>query len=171
MTNTKTMNQVRGKQNRMIGQLMETIIDGSCRWYRNHNIAIIEKTPEPMKVIRPLKGTQFICCFLKKAQPDYKGTIKGGQTIVMEAKHTDKDRIESKRVSEQQQESLENYRQMGAITYILVSFRLEHYYMIPWVIWKNMKEAFGRNYVMEEELKGYKVPYKNGIIRFLQIED
>lgn len=39
---------------------------------------------------------------------------------------------------------------------------------IPWDVWKNMKELFGRKYVREEDLKEYQVTAgSNGLLRLL----
>ena len=86
--------QITGKQARVAGNYFENMISASCEYYRDRGIAKIEKTPEPMKPLgaKNRKG-QFLACYTKQAQPDYGGTLKGGQSIYFEAKHTDDDRI------------------------------------------------------------------------------
>lgn len=70
--------QIRGKQARLAGSYFEAMISGSCDYYLDRGLAKIEKTPEPMKPLGPknYKG-QFLACYTKQAQPDYKGTLKG----------------------------------------------------------------------------------------------
>ena len=62
---------------------------------RKKGISVIEKTPEPMRVLKPYdrKRGQFICCFAKQAQPDFKGILMDATMVLFDAKHTDKERI------------------------------------------------------------------------------
>ena len=63
-----------GRRSRAAGGAWEELLEASCRHYRLKGAAEITKTPEPMKPIGPknAKG-QFLACYTKKAQPDYKG--------------------------------------------------------------------------------------------------
>ncbi len=94
------MAQIRGKQARVAGGYFENIISASCDYYLSRGLAKIEKTPEPMKPLgaKNRKG-QFLACYTKQAQPDYGGTLKGGRSIYFEAKHTDDERIEQRRLT------------------------------------------------------------------------
>ncbi len=94
------MAQIRGKQARVAGGYFEAMISGSCDYYLDRGLAKIEKTPEPMKPLgaKNRKG-QFLACYTKQAQPDYGGTLKGGRSIYFEAKHTDDERIEQRRLT------------------------------------------------------------------------
>ena len=49
----------------------------------------------------------------------------------------------------------------------MICFGLDHIYRIPWSIWENMKTTFGRSYVTEKDVKGYRVEIKNGIAMLL----
>ena len=60
-----------GMVNQAKGKDWEKIIERSCTYYRDKGIADIEKTPEPMKILRDLGGGRFIACFEKAAQADY----------------------------------------------------------------------------------------------------
>lgn len=159
---------IRGKSNRLAGSLFEQMIDMACLWYAEQGIAVIEKTPEPMRPIsRPNRAGQFKACYIKQAQPDYKGSLQGGRTIVMEAKHTDHDRISFDRVSEEQQRELTAYHDMGAVAVVLVSFGMEDFYCIPWTVWRDMKVHFGRKYIMAEDVPAFRVPIQGGRLDFV----
>ena len=84
-----------GRRSRAAGGAWEELLEASCRHYRLKGAAEITKTPEPMKPIGPknAKG-QFLACYTKQAQPDYKGTLAGGRAVVFEAKHTDSNRLQ-----------------------------------------------------------------------------
>ena len=119
--------QLRGKKSKAAGGYFENMISRACTYYRDKNIAYIEKTPEPMKVLKPMpkQPGRFIACFVKAAQPDYKGTIQGGRAIVFEAKHTDGSKIERRRLTAEQMDCLEKHNKLGALTFVVVSFRLQ----------------------------------------------
>ena len=74
--------QLQGKQSRDMGKRFEERIERSFNYYDFTGFASIEKTPEPMKILRRLEKGRFVACFLKKAQADYKGTVKGGRTVI-----------------------------------------------------------------------------------------
>lgn len=157
----KIQSRIRGKRARANGGYFEQLIDRECRIYEECGAAKIEKTPEPMKPLRrPNQQGQFLACYTKHAQPDYKGTLKGGQAVVFEAKHTDADRIEKSRVTEEQMAALLSHEQLGAKSFVLISFHFERFYRVPAQVWRNMKEIYGKKSVNEKDLAPY---YLNGI--------
>lgn len=164
----KDINRIRGKQSRAIGELFEMYIDSTCKWYERESVAVIEKTPEPMKVISSSKQGKFTAVFEKRAQPDYKGVIGGGRAVVFEAKHTDGDRIAQSRVTEAQVESLTRYSSLGAECFVLVSVQLRAFYKVPWDTWTQMKSIYGRKHMTLIDLEDYRVAFTGGVIRFLE---
>lgn len=159
---------VTGKRNRAAGELWENMIKSACQNYRLDGVAEIEKTPEPMRPLsRPNAKGQFTACFTKQAQPDYKGTLKGGRAVVFEAKHTEGDRIERSVVTEEQEKALERHYRLGALCFVLVSFGFQRYFRIPWDIFRDMKEHYGRKYIKPEEMEEYAIRYVGGYLRFL----
>lgn len=161
--------QLQGKISRAKGKAFEERIDSSLAYYRQRGFAHIEKTPEPMKVIRRLEQGRFIACFEKKAQPDYKGIIKGGREILFEAKYTDNEKMEQNRVGDLQAEYMERHQSLGARCYVLAGFRSGNAYRIPWDTWKDMKARFGRKYVREQDIQQFKMNVSwNGIFLLLE---
>lgn len=160
-----------GKRSKAAGEIFERIISASCEYYREQGKAIIEKTPEPMKPLGKMnrKG-QFTAVFTKQAQPDFKGVLHGGKTVVFEAKHTDGDRIEKSRLTDTQQEELYAYHMMGAECFILVSFGFTQFCKIPWVVWQDMKGIFGRKYITEEDAEQFAIAEEGNILYFLEKE-
>jgi len=158
--------QIKGKQSKIA---FENMLSGACSYYYDKNLANIEKTPEPMKVLKPMpkQPGKFIACFTKAAQPDYKGTIQGGRAIVFEAKHTDDIRIDRSRLTDEQLEGLEKHHKLGALAFVVISFGLQAYYRIPWPVWRDMKDLYGRKYVKFDELRRYKLPAPGGVIKLL----
>jgi len=164
-------NVIRGRQNRASGQMFEKFIEEACELYKMCGIAAIEKTPEAMVPIRPYgnrNSGQFVAYYSKQAQPDFKGCIKGGKTIMFDAKHTINDQIKQAAVSEKQKEMFDQYEKMGATCFVVVSLSLNDFYRVPWSIWKNMKEKFGHLYMSRKELEPYRVPLRGMEILFLE---
>lgn len=137
-------------QNRARGAWFEKLIDSGCVYYRTQGIADIEKTPEPMKVLRPMGQGRFLAAYTAAAQADYKGLLTGGRAVYFEAKSTDTDRMLQSRVTPNQAERLQRAYQMGALVFVLCEIR-DRYYRIPWEHWCRMKEKFGHKYLTQED--------------------
>ena len=150
--------QLLGMKNRAEGKAFEERLDATFAYYADKGYALIDKTPEPFKIIRRLEQTRFIGCFIKRAQPDYKGTVKGGRTVIFEAKYTTADRITQDRVSDAQWSYMDRAAELGARCSVLVGFKSHRVYKIPWQIWRDMKETYGRKYLTEKECGIYEVP-------------
>lgn len=159
----------RGRQSRIVGDHFENMIAASLRWYEDKGVACIEKTPEPMKPLRaPNRQGQFLACYVKAGQPDFKGTLTGGRSVVFEAKHTDSDRIEYGRLTDEQVEKLSAHHKLGAAAFVLVSFGLQDFYRIPWEVWRDMKAIYGRKHIKQPELEPYRVQYIAGVLKLLE---
>ena len=157
-----------GRANRAEGRAFEEKIDKAFAYYKARGWAQIDKTPEPTKVIKRLDGGKFIAVIDRKAQPDYKGTINGGRSVMFEAKFTTSDRITDTRVTEAQWKYLAQAASLGAFCYILAGFSTGSVYKIPWEIWSKMKEYFGRKYVTEADLTQYQVQLAwNGLLQII----
>ena len=165
----KAERSLRGRRSRVAGQHFEDMITASLNWYARMNVAYIEKTPEPMKPLgKPNRSGQFLACYTKQGQPDFKGTITGGRSVVFEAKQTDTDRITYDRLTDKQIEALEAHHKLGAAAFVLVSFGLQDFYRVPWETWRSMKELYGRKYIRQDELEEYRVQYLSGVIKMLE---
>lgn len=161
--------QLQGKINREIGATFEALILASCEAYKAKGLASVDKTPEPFKVTTGRHQNSagrwvFEGHFIEPAQPDFQGTIKGGRSIVFEAKITQKDRIERKEVTGKQYEELERHHQMGALAFVFVSINLRTYHRVPWPVWRDMKALYGRLYMTKGELEKYRLNERNGLI-------
>lgn len=156
-----------GRKNKAIGNLWEQIIEDACKHYSQSGEAEIEKTPEPLRPIKRLSGGQFIAVFTKKAQPDYKGTVAGGKSIVLEAKHTDTGRIKRNVISTEQELRLDKHTALGADCFVLLSFGLERFFKIPWRWFRDMQQRIGRKYITPDDVQKFEIFYISGVLRFL----
>ena len=158
----------RGLQSKRAGERFENLISASLNWYKDKGVAFIEKTPEPMRPLRPPnRQGQFIACYIKAGQPDFKGTLTGGRAVVFEAKHTDSNRLQRSVVSEEQEKQLDRHMALGADCFVMVSFGFRQFFKIPWQVFRDMKDHYGRKYITPEDVQEYKVRYIGGTLHFL----
>lgn len=149
--------QLQGKLAKIKGKRFEDLLDRTVAYYDERGSASIEKTPEPMHIIKSMGQGRFLANFAKKAQPDYQGTLKGGRSVMFEAKYTDTDRVLQSRVKVSQQEYMTKHSQLGARCYVVIGFRSGEVYRIPFSVWMDMKQLYGRKYVTEADVQEYRV--------------
>lgn len=161
--------QMTGLLSKRKGQFFETMVLEAARYYENKGIAVIEKTPEPMRILKPYddKG-RFVACFAKQAQPDFKGVLCDSTMVIFDAKSTDMDRIRREAVTEEQEECFDRYQLMGARCFLVITLRFEKYFRVPWNIFKNMKKIYGHKYMDENDLKEFEIKFRNGNILYLE---
>lgn len=152
---------IRGLKSRSNGEYFERMIIAASRFYEDRGIAVIDKTPEAFKVIKPYNRDrgQFICCFTQQAQPDFKGALMDSTMVLFDAKHTDKGQISRNVVTEEQEECFERYMKMGAMCFLVISLEFEEFYRVPWIVFRDMKKIYGHKYMNREELAPYRVKY------------
>ena len=172
INNVEAERKQQGKLAKISGERFENMISVACEYYRDQDIADIEKSPEPLRPIHPYgerRYGQYIAVFTKKGQNDYKGILKGGRCIAFEAKHTDADKIPSSALTDRQATLLENYQHMGASCFILISFGFEKFYRIPWNIWRDMQDIYGHKHLKQSEIAEYEIKCNHlGILEFLK---
>ena len=160
-------NVLNGYRNKYNGKYFEDIITKACYHYLSQGVALILKTPEPMKPIKDLGQGKFVAHYEQHAQPDYKGIYMGGRTVIFEAKHTESDRLLQTAVTEAQTASFNWHEKFGADCFVLVSFGFREFFKVPWATFKAMKEIYGRKYIKPEDIQEYKISYTGGILKFL----
>ena len=160
--------QYRNKQSNAKGHDFEDAIVCGCKYYQEREIAWIDKTPEPFRVMSKSKNGIFTGRFTSNAQPDFQGTLKGGKSIIFEAKKTGKDRILRNVVTKTQQDVLEAHHKLGAACFVCVCIQ-EEVFFIPWEKWRDMKKYYGRLYMKADDIREYQVG-NGGRILFLANE-
>lgn len=161
-------NQIIGRRSQAAGDTFERWISSACEYYKELDIAFIEKTPEPFHITGKDPAGRVYGYYEKKGQPDYKGILCDGTGIMFEAKHTDANKILQSVITDKQWESLDMYEKFGAHCYVMVSIGLTKFYRVPWNIWKKMKELFGHKYMNEQELEPYKLKEKYCTVLILE---
>lgn len=152
------------------GAFFETLVEYSCARYKQMKIADIQKTPEPMRVVKPINRNKglFQAVFDKQAQPDFKGVLYGGRMIMFEAKRTKTAIMKKDRISYEQEVNFNSALELGAECFVLVSFSEQRYFRIPWKIWDNMESVFNKKSVNQNDLQQYEVFFEGGMLDFLR---
>lgn len=153
------------RANNQVGKQLEDMILAGCEYYRNRGIAEINRVPEHFRVTKTNRDGSFAGKFTGLAQPDFSGTIKGGESIVFESKATLSDRIKSSVISKEQKRKLNYHQIMGARAGVCVRVR-NTYAFIPWKVWCDMKDRYGHLYMTEDDVKEFAVKTQ-GFIDFL----
>lgn len=161
----KTPIQWQNKMNNAKGNAFEKSILTACQIYRNQKRAEIDKTPEPFRVMEKHNNGLFTGRFTSHAQPDFQGTICGGQSICFEAKYTNTERMNWNVLTNNQMKALEYHKKMGAVTGVCIGIK-DNFYFIPWIVWRDMKNEFGRLYITQKDIAPFRVRYR-GAVMFL----
>lgn len=157
--------QYQNKVNNAQGHFFEGAIKAACALYSERERADIEKTPEPFRVLEKSRDGIFKGRFTARAQPDFQGTLAGGRSIVFEAKYTTTDRMKRDVLTPDQKKALERHAKRGALAAVCAGIGND-FFFVPWEIWRDMKERFGRQYVTAADLQPWRVRF-NGSVLFL----
>lgn len=168
MQRTKSHSALLAKRN---GENFERLIEITCAYYSKMGVAYIQKTPEPMKPIKVINRAKrlFQAVYTMKAQPDFTGTLKNGKSVVFEAKHTDGTNIPFDRINKQQQEDLALHNHLGAMTFVLISFKMKYFYAVPFQEWMQLKESSGKKSVNQTDLVDYQISTEKRILNFMEV--
>lgn len=160
------LNQIRGMRNNAQGYIFEDNIKKACQIYKMQGKATVDKTPEPFRVLHKQPDGVFTGRFTALAQPDFQGTLAGGQSIVFEAKYTTANRIQRNVLTQEQRETLEAHHVLDAVTLVVFGIQSE-FFAVPWTLWRDMKQHFGRQYLKAEDIERYRIKF-DGAVRFLE---
>lgn len=145
------------------GKNFESFISAACDYYRDNGIADICKVDEPFRVLELYDRGKFKGQFTKKANPDFEGTLKGGHSICFEAKYTSQKRMAKSVISDKQEEVLSYKSVLGAVVGVCVGI-IDRYFFVPWEVWDNMKEIYGKKSVSADDLARYEVKFSHGVM-------
>lgn len=160
--------QEAGRRGKASGAAFERALSAACGHYMAEGLARIEKTPEPFHITGKGPDGTVRGYYEGKAQPDFKGVLRGGAGIVFEAKRTESDRIRQGAVTAAQWEALDGYERMGAGCYVMASVGQSGIYRVPWGVWKRMGELFGHKHMDGGDLAPYRVRERGGTLLILE---
>lgn len=112
-------------KSQIIGKCFEERVKLVCDIYRKRGVAVIDKTPEPIRQLGKMDGHgRFKACYEKKAQPDFKG-VYGGMALCFDTKATESDRFSLSNIAPWQAEYLSNFRKAGGAAFVLLKIKSE----------------------------------------------
>lgn len=114
------------------GMDLETYIEWINSSYENKNIAIIEKIPTPIQVIRSEGAKIKEAYYAKKSSVDYTGTYQG-KPLWFDAKSTNNETsFPLKNIEEHQVERLIRHHNCGAACFFIIQFsKLNMHFLLP----------------------------------------
>jgi recombination protein U len=120
----------------------ENLIEFTNMLYMKQGKATVVKIPTNFLPLRDNNGRIFSCKVEKKSCVDYIGRY-GIYPIAIEAKHTSDDRIDLRQVEDHQAEFMDKWNnENDAIGIVLVSFKLQEFYAVPWQWWTRARKLW-----------------------------
>lgn len=56
---------------------------------------------------------------------------------------------------------------MDILDVCITGVGFEQYFKIPWAVFRDMKDHYGRKYITPEDVQEYKIRYVGGVLQFL----
>ncbi|MGE6599687.1 Holliday junction resolvase RecU [Bacillus proteolyticus] len=104
------------------GMHFDKLINLSNEMYQRGEVALINKRPTPVKVLKMVYGRVKDEYYESKSTVDYDGVYKG-RAIAFEAKSTNEiNRFDLEHIAQHQLDYLEQAEKMGAICFFLIGF-------------------------------------------------
>jgi recombination protein U len=163
MSQQEARQRLQNAKNNARGHDFEEGIKAACVAYHSGGRAKIDKTPEPFRVMEKSGGGIFKGRFTAPAQPDFQGTIAGGRSIVFEAKYTTTDRIRREILTAEQMNTLEDHEKCGAVAGVCAGIG-DKFFFIPWGVWRDMKQCFGRQYIAAADIEYLRVRFTGAVL-------
>jgi recombination protein U len=101
------------------GRAWEQTLDLFHARYESQRLAVVIRTPPPVKILRALKPGQFVAVYAREGPPDYV-VLADGVAIMAEAKHTTSERWSLSQLHEHQARRLEQWRSQGGCSVVLI---------------------------------------------------
>lgn len=159
------------------GQAFENLLDYTNQIYQNKGMALINKRPTPVKVLRTRGNRVLNGVYDRKSTVDYDGFYKG-HGIAFEAKSTKLPRLPLSMIASHQVKYLRLAREHGAITFLIANMRdVNKTFVLPSeLIFEYIENAKngGRKSLPIDDIKerGIKVTSSNGVpLDYLQAVD
>ncbi|MBR0365775.1 MAG: Holliday junction resolvase RecU [Clostridia bacterium] len=148
------MNIMRDFRQANKGQPFEELLRFVHERYETAGEAVMRKVPTEFIPIRNAIGQVCSVKVENKSSVDFLGRYKN-IPVAAEAKHTSGDRIPFAQVEDHQAEFLDVWDAPGVAALVLVSYKLERFYAIPWTFWKAARDAWRKQRGERIEVKAY----------------
>lgn len=153
------------RENSDRGHEFEDLIQRGSVYYADHGRAIVGKVYEPYRCTKKLEGGRFLGQWTGRAEPDFKGVLRGGRAVAFECKSTRKSRIQRNALTDEQIGWLEAQAEMGAAAFVCIDIQ-GRFFSVPWYIWRDMKDVYGKKFLMPGDIPHYEVVF-DGAVKYL----
>ena len=153
------------RENSDRGHEFEDLIQRGSVYYADHGRAIVGKVYEPYRCTKKLEGGRFLGQWTGRAEPDFKGVLRGGRAVAFECKSTRKSRIQRNALTDEQIGWLEAQAEMGAASFVCIDIQ-GRFFSVPWYIWRDMKDVYGKKFLMAGDIPHYEVVF-DGAVKYL----
>lgn len=157
------------------GMVFEAMIDLTNQRYDRLGLAVVNKRPTPVKVLKIAAGRITSGYYEKASTVDYDGLIPGGRSIVFEAKSVNSlDRFDLKNLHDHQVDYLLKCHKMDGIAFLLVEFKKHRKtYLLPYTVLRYFWEAYKRKqgssiHITDFDVHAYEVLQGRVPIDYLQ---
>lgn len=126
------------------GSTLEEMINMTNEYYRDNNLALIQKIPTPITPVKIDQSTRHITLayFEKQSTVDYIGTVQG-IPVCFDAKECAVNTFPMMNIHEHQVKFMEDFEKQGGISFILLYYsHLDETYYIPF---EDVKRFFDRS--------------------------
>lgn len=145
------------------GSGLESLINMTNEYYREHHLALIQKVPTPITPINIDKATRHITLayFDQKSTVDYIGIVQG-IPVCFDAKECAQDTFPLQNVHPHQVAFMEEFEEQGGIAFLILYYtaRDEMYYM-PFAdlmrFWTRMEEGGRKSFTFDELDRSYRI--------------
>lgn len=128
------------------GHQWERCLEAQHREYMAARVAMVHKT-QPTK-----RGAAYTA----KAPPDYMGTIRGGRSVAIEAKHTDATRLPLSAIKPHQARDLTACHELGGLAFVALRIGGKGY-ALSWAwlgpVWRRWQAGTGTASIKASELE------------------
>lgn len=153
---------------RNYGQAFENLLDYTNRIYQRKGIALINKRPTPVRVLKTRGNRILSAVYDKKSTVDYDGVYRG-KPIAFEAKSTKQKRLPLSMIADHQIKYLSLAKEHGSVTFLIVNLRaIDKVYVLSSSLILEYAESAqkgGRKSIPLADIqgRGIKVSSSNGI--------
>lgn len=146
------------------GKQLETLVELSCKVYKNKKIAFIDKVPTPWNVSYNRKTKQARNVFPeKKGTVDFVGHGSDGVYIGFDAKETKGKSMPLSNVQAHQLNHLKNVQTYGGHAFLVIYFSdLEEYYRLPFIDYDVFKINSDRKSIPVDYVRKHGKQIKSG---------
>ena len=124
------------------GQDFESLLRFANEQYKHYGQAVIQKIPTEFIPLRDGKGRVCNVKVVGKSAVDFIGRVRS-MPVAIEAKETSGDSIRVDAVQDHQADFLDAFTEgYGTLGYVVLSYRLNRFFVVPWEFWKAGRDAW-----------------------------